>query len=556
MKTVSIQPQPIIAKTRPARAALKRQTKDFNLDGNRELMRIWLNALSDPKRAILVPPSTDWLTMGACFDPQYYEDVLTWLSARTFWFSDRIYIERGNIYVDGQKCGRVGGSRAGATRYGKKLEFAFTGKWFRTHDAPTKKGAGMNESEAFDLMTQFLKHLAVSENLVPRDFVKFHTIDRWDVVMELALDPEQCARHADKAWAPERLRDMKDEILPPHGMAYRNFHDSETGQSVYLGVSKQPLKHRGDYPHLNIYQDAGENTMRVELRIPKVRNVDPDKSFGQESAAAFAASVLGAFSPVELVVEPEDLAELPRYQRDDLQLSPRLDFGKVKPEEYARKPYGGAAPKQLRQRFRQGMTVLRRAAAAFTTASVLSSAAMAGDAFCHEIQAGPGIVRDVRCAAPTSFDVAGAPLKPEERAPFDHGISIKELTEFRAVNLDELYALQLSIELFRRRFLPASDPFWVACRGDMDRNVIPPDPAAPDTTDRTYEPVPGSALDHHTQFEVRRVVESDEDWIKRYLEPTIHEPLATRERWLVKADREELAYYPPGAEEPIAKIKR
>lgn len=514
-----------------------------------DINRTAISEILDQENPVFLPPRTDYLVLGICMNDDLYEKFLTKINGMDWHLSTRLYISRGTIYCDGAPAGRVAGSRAPSTTWGKKCVFHFTGSWFR-HPARRdgeKGGSGLGESEALDFIEQLAKHFALRVDGFNGDWVNFRTIDRWDVVMELNLKDG----HRKSAWAPDVVRKMEALTLP-FGQRFGDFRDSETGQTLYASTSSNPTKTRGDLPLTCIYQEAGTpDRLRVEVRVPKVRNVNERKSFGQNHAAEYVAKVLNAYSPVPV----RAAAECGQQSIFDGSLeSPRLDFKKVKPEEYRRRPYGGHPSKTLRRLARQGMTILRRSTTAFITASLLSSPAMAGDALNKDLDVGRGYHRLPDVDAPVQSEVHGD-IRPDEARPFDHGFAIDDICDHRPLNLDELEELQIALELYRRRFLPDTKPFWVNRWGELQQAVVPPDPRV--TEDESeWVVVEESQLDGKTQQVVRRVVEAEEEWIQRYLDPTTHEPLNTSERWLITADEDLLTFWPPESEKPLAAIPR
>jgi hypothetical protein len=365
----------------------------------------------------------------------------------------------------------------------------------------------------------------------------------------------------DKEVTPDNFRQW---LTLPLGMFWGEYRESKTGQTVYGSTSSKPLANRGDFPLLAMYQKAeNPNRMRFEVRIPKVRNVDPDASFGQHNAAEYIAQLLNALSPIPVQMEHRWAERDPltrRHPQDGNLLVTPLTFNPGTPEEYQRLPYGGHPTKTLRRMMRQGLTVISRATTAFVTASLLSGCEYGPDEQPGEVfqelveqaQAGPGVVRPPVDDAPLSYDLIGAPLPGSEARPFDGGYPIEALRNAVPINLDELQEVQMALEIYRARCLPDTQPFWETHRSEIASLQLPPD-------------IRLMNVDYEHEI-LRNVYDSDQ-WMARYLEPTAHEPLnlacdANRgQGWLACATEREIAFWSPksrkaGEPEPDISVSR
>ncbi len=537
-----VKPNQTSYNTRPARRAFGHGdlSRGF-IEMNREVL------LSEGAK-IYTPPRTDYLVIGVCLDPELYDALLEWLPAHTFHWSTRFYVSRGTIYSDQMPVGKITGSRAGTTRYGKKITFHFTGKFFRKPSGVPGDdgGAGRDEALALDLVEQFAKFL-VKKEVLPSGWLKFRTIDRWDVCQELVFERNVKPSH------------FKSKLTLPYGLHFSAMNESLTGQSLYASTSAQPLAKRGDFPLLAFYQNADKpDRIRVEVRMPKVRNVDPEKSFGQEHAARYVAGVLDALSPcpVEMLKRWEDPLK-PHPQGEKITVKP-ITFKQVAPEEYARVPYGGHPAKTLRRMMRQGLTVISRATTAFVTASLLSGCEFddkyldnyaESETFhemCRQAQAGPGMVRHATDDGELSYDLIGAPLPGSEARPLDSGYPVEALRNKVPLNIDEVEEVMLALETYRLRCLPDTEPFWETRRAELASLNLPPDVRL---------------MDPAHEMEILRNVYDSEGWMQRYLDPTSHEPLNCDRRWTACATDKEIQYWnpehrTPGKGKPDLKIER
>ena len=467
---------------------------------------------------LIESPRTDYLVLGLFADEDTHAHICTWLAAHSFYESSHMYIERGNIHVHGKCVGKIGNSRSNVSRYGKKIACHFRGEWFRSVEEG--EGAGLLEADALRLLRLFSNHL-VKQGVAPSGWLRFISIDRWDCTLEVKTD--------------RSIYDIIEKITLPPAWAGREGSWGEGGDTVYIGTTKSPKSTRGSNPHLCVYRKLERpDRVRFEMRIPKIRNVDPKNSFGQEAAAQLVANVLDSFSPRQLrVVE----------QREKYGVH-ALDFGvEAIPQEFYQRPYSGHAPKTLRRMARQGLTVLTRSLRSSVTASLIATAGVFApvsmtDAYENLPSA---TARDRITPSELSYDFAPrealvelqteepcevftapsewvapfsytssprlqveapAPqlpdhpdcldperwcdetqLTPADFAPYAYGATIQELSDDIALNLDELYELHAALWDYQKIKHPDAKPYWEAFKDHVgDRfgssSTFPPVPAS------------------------------------------------------------------------------
>jgi len=485
-------------------------------------------------------PKTDYLVLGLFCEPEVQEAIMDWLPAHNFVERSSLYLDRKTIYAHGQGVGRIMGGQTRESRYGKKLVVHFTGKWFR--DPETGRGAGMDERQAVKFIRLWANFL-VKKGIAPANWLKFISIDRWDCCLELKTDLS--------VW------DAAERITLPDRWNVRQGEWSETGHTVYAGRSKSPKANRGKYSHMAIYREFDRpDRLRVEVRVVKVRHCNPDDSYGQDEAAQLACRLLDCFSPEPLRVGQEHGCVKP------------LDFQmEAVPEEIQRVPHSGHAPKTLRRMTRCGMTMLVR-----SLRSQLVSTILASPSIMSTIDIGAYGLRDPDARdyltdgqrlsydySPDEFDDVG----PEQLAPFDHGATLREISQAVALNLDEVYETIAVLYDYVKIKFPDALPYHEERRNHIANTAI----TQPSRDRRCADPaedfasellcVPCSSTVRRPAGEwaqckvpplhlFQGVIEAEEHYIQRYLRPYDHEPLRSTKRWQAMSSGHTLTFFRPG----------
>lgn len=489
-----------------------------------------LSTYVNSENPVKVAPTTDALVLGICMSPDIYETMTDWIKGHTFEMSKRVIVTRGNIMVDGRQAGKIVGSRANMTRYGKQLNFNFMGTWFR--DTRDGDGCGLNEAHAFDLMHHICKFM-VAKRLVEPGFVRFHTIARWDVVLELWLKRSGLIRPVQLARGIQLPYGVKWNVIDS------NFQKGE-GETIYASSTSNAKKTRSSHPHICMYQKADAlDSIRIELRVPNLRNVDPENSFGQASAAHYISQMLNCFSPYPLrVAEAND----EQHRKRDSMTVKALNFSGAPPEDWVRRPYSGHPGTTTRRMARTGMTLFTRSVQALLVANLLTSSATAyaANASVNPLREELDVLhaRQPTEEGWTQYDVVEGELLPHEARPGDHGYTLEQIADHVRLNLDELYHMSQLAEWYRQRYHPDSKPFWVAKREQIKTLRLPPDLRL---------------LDKPTLDLVRETVESEEHYLQRYLDPTCHEPLQQDRSWTVSRTEKELLFWAPDRDHEVNK---
>ena len=492
---------------------------------------------------IAVAPETDYLVIGVYGDPEVIEQVWSWCQGHTFIERSTLYLERKTLYAHGAPVGRVKASQARETRYGKKLVFHFTGSWFRAAD--TGRGAGLNERAALKFIRLWANHL-VKEGIAPPSWIKFFSIDRWDCCLELKTDLP--------------IWDIAERITLPDRWNFRQGEWSSTGHTVYAGRTKSPKANRGRYNHLAVYREFDRpDRVRVEVRCVKIRHCDPDESLGQENAAVLAHQILDCFSPVPLEIGDRPGAVKP------------LDFEmEAVPEEITRVPYSGHAPATLRRMIRCGMTMLQRSVRSTVVATILASPVIMETIDIAEY----GLPHpDEREYPDDHGNLSYDPVSPgalddalvQDTRPFDHGASLRELSQAQVLNLDECYETIAVLYDYIKVKYPDALPYHEERRDHVravtltqpsrERRCASPEddfasellcvPCSSAVTRPAGEWVSESPV-MHAFHHFSTVIESDEHYVKRYLQPYDHEPLRSTKRWQAVSHGELLTFFRPG----------
>lgn len=357
-----------------------------------------------PENSRIGAVELDYLTIGRCWADKDTRDGLLDFARDRETVMGRYRIKSGNIWCDSLKIGRIIASTAGQSRYGWKIKIEFTGSFFRR---PERGGAGLTVRDAVWITRGFearafippeleqaaarldaarrwagTEQTAASEALyveAARDFEQqraaheavpakpcsYTTIDRLDYCIEVELPDTTMIAH--------RWRTMPDDSLPGRYQA-RGMIDEE-GVTVYCGTTQKPLKHRGERPLMRVYQyaaptyasapstpsaaerrdeeQAQARRLRIEIECPRVINVNPARTMGEDRAAQLAGELLGG--ALGLGALPVVLQGTPTDDLHGLAV-PALDLGAdLEGISVPGTPYVGHAHHELRRLVRCGL---------------------------------------------------------------------------------------------------------------------------------------------------------------------------------------------------------
>lgn len=352
-----------------------------------------------PAGEIVVPPSIDYLVLGTCFQGAERRAVLESLKHATYQHH-RFELSGGSIFCDGLQVGRVMGSNAPTTRYGDKVVWHFSGEWFR------KDGAGLSPGDAMQLLQALGARLIEDKILV--DHWNFVSIDRLDYVTEVKVAPgvtpdDWLSVGLTNDWKWQQGEWSIDEL-------------GNVGRTVYGAKCTVPKAKRSQYSHLCVYQNPGEDTVRCEVRIPRVRAVDGSGSI--EGAAELAAKMLLEATGHKI----QSAGEL--RQHEGWHTVPVLDFeGRLLPEEWSRKPAKTHPEKTMKRLGKQARTLFRRVSGMNTRAAmqhqlgiVATAATIGATSFTVDVQAAdPPTAEQLQITQQTlAPGVVSAPVFEEE----------------------------------------------------------------------------------------------------------------------------------------------
>lgn len=483
-------------------------------------------------KKFLIPPLNDYLQLGVYCAPEHYEAIREWTNGHKFHLSKRFYMDRGSIFADGKKVGWLSGGKGTKSRYGRSINFDFTGDFFRPSEFG---GATLTEAHAWEFIDLFARAM-VKLGVVPAGWWRFTSIGRWDCSFEIETD--------------KRIGDIMDAVTLPGDYKVGEYVWSRDGESIYFGTTRKPKSNRATHIHGIIYQYAKHpKRVRVEIRVPKVRNVNPDVSVGQAAAAQTIAELLDCFSPFPIRVVNE---------REAFGVT-QLDFGEVRPEEYQRMPWAGHPGKTVRQLCRQGLTCIVRGARALVGSSILATP---GVMETLDIPIGSHDRWHIENKENLSYDIDDPEAVPvKDLKPYDYGASVFEIADHTPLNLNEIYEAQIALEDLRRRFHIGSDPFWVA-REKLSRfrhkKTKEPIPASADVPLEDIEEWGPLTVEYPSAEQIASIVKSDSEWLRRYLLPYDHEPLRTNARWSAHVDPYGIDFYAPKqkpeSSEPVATL--
>ena len=135
-------------------------------------------------------------------------------------------------------------------------------------------------------------------------------------------------------------------------------------------------------------------------------------------------------------------------------------------------------------------------------------------------------------------------ITAEEARPGDHGFRLEDIANHVVLNDDELQAVQWIAEIYRRRHHKNAKPFWVSRRVALENLSIAPDLALADRVTRQL---------------VEDTIRSDNEFVKRYLNPTAHEALASSRRFVATKAEAEINFWKHGHDprylDPNYKVK-
>lgn len=314
----------------------------------------------------------DYLTIGAYVDPVLCAVFVEFFETMPIDIA-RLSVRGGEIFFDGISVGRIVGVRGVAANVGKKFQVHFTGKWFRAGLTELDAVAFVNQLEVYvaelpDLPPQFEQLIGIQGDM----WIKYRSLDRVDVAGNFSTtDLVSCPRDV-------MCIDLPDDMF------WRTFLESDTldsgevykCQTVYASATSNPLKNRGDYPILRVYQKPEHQragVIRIELQIPRV--LHPTFGGSIEGAMVKAATVfacltrrLAIVTGLECHTPPYD----PVADREDLDralIFKAIDFqGKWYPDHIFRQRYAGHASKVSSRCFKQAATLIERFGGAFLAA--------------------------------------------------------------------------------------------------------------------------------------------------------------------------------------------
>lgn len=409
----------------------------------------------------------------------------------------RLRVASGQIYLDGRAIGHLRRSRAPMTRYGRKLTLHLTGTAWRTGE---QGGASLDPGLVYPIYRAIWERIA-SAAALDELRVRYTSIDRIDYAVELEVDRGVTPLD----WLDLMLpRDHAWSQIVTTKKALRGVDD--TGTTVYASRSKSPLKYRGQYPLLRVYQ-VTPGTIRVELEIPNVRSTDPARSVGRADAAAMAADLLSACTPWDIpVVDPVEALSVQGVRVLDLERASAL-------EVLERRPFSGAPAKTLRRLTRQGVTLIKRALGATMLSGVLAAEAWA---------AAPGELPPELEGA----DLAVAPLGQRDR-----GYTASEIGDQVPLDIEDIEEVIALLRHYQAVYKPR-------------HKSLGGTPVEPPACEEHEGAAMGSRLYHQTKCpkqyatcvgapalyveRPRPAADYDHTWLPRYLQPVRHEPLSDK----------------------------
>lgn len=355
----------------------------------------------------------DWLTIGRCYESKDVRDKLLEFFRRNVdvWLGN-YRICRGLIWYGGLAVGHILGSTGGASAWGWKLQFCFSGTFFRPRQ---RGGAALGYDDAWRLVlglearatlpqeveeaarawyeAQGLALLDPSDVQARRDAehtakllrrarelvgaveqvqASYSTLDRVDYAVEVTL-PDDADPFLPLQWdrAPARA-------WPTHWGPRTVIVNRRKGATLYVGTAEDPLEKRGSHPLLRIYRKAAPSYasepstpaaeaaraaqleesryLRLEVECPRVVNVNEKRTLGEVPAADLAARVLGSALGVgRLETQPyaQAATHAPSASGATAPVVPILNVGPLKGSQTGR-PYLGHARAELRRLMRCG----------------------------------------------------------------------------------------------------------------------------------------------------------------------------------------------------------
>lgn len=264
-------------------------------------------------------------------------------------------------------------------------------------------------------MEQRMRWLTVDWEELTEWPIRMTVIDRWDMCVELELAEGV------------RIKDMEDVALP-HGFDWRDYRESEDGETYYAGPTKNPVADRGTSPMIAFYKKKDGN-VRFEVRYPKVTYHKKSRiSLGVHETAKRMHDLFLAFLPFDVKLNAEgkinktpDILQVPILDLDVLPCPVNED------NEPKVKNFSGHQPKEARRLARQGCTLVRRFLAVFVLAHALG----------HQ--------------------VVETEMKMAEEVP--RGMEPGELVHHKPLDEQDLIEVYKALESYRRLYLPMFNPW-------------------------------------------------------------------------------------------------
>lgn len=116
------------------------------VDGERAPRRRDFGDQANPNLGLVgeavTPIELDYLALGLCVDKDIYWDLLAFFEMEKIVLSDRLYIDKSEIYFDEKSVGNIVGSKGASSNYGRKILFNFKGEFFRNRDDQAEDRTG------------------------------------------------------------------------------------------------------------------------------------------------------------------------------------------------------------------------------------------------------------------------------------------------------------------------------------------------------------------------------------------------------------------------------